>query len=140
MVRDSCVIWMVREYPHMHFEEHIHTCTYRHEDMRMRGCCIFRGNCYIYVHMYIAMCICGGAAFQSSCESICIALYIDSLKLQVSFAKEPYKRQCILQKRPINLRSLLIVATPYHQRDDACTGKKVPAYSLFYRDLLQKRP
>jgi len=35
------------------------------------------------------------------------------LKLQVSFAKEPYKRDYILQKRPMILRSLLIVATPY---------------------------
>jgi len=35
-----------------------------------------------------------------------------SLKLQVSFAKEPYKRDYILPKRPIILRSLLIVATP----------------------------
>ena len=38
---------------------------------------------------------------------------LGSLKLQVSFAKEPYKRDDILQKRPIILRSLLIVATPY---------------------------
>jgi len=30
--------------------------------------------------------------------------------LQVSFAKEPYQRDCILQKRPTILRSLLIVA------------------------------
>ena len=37
---------------------------------------------------------------------------VGSLKLQVSFAKEPYKRDDILQKRPIILRSLLIVATP----------------------------
>ena len=36
------------------------------------------------------------------------------MKLQVSFAKETYKRDYILQKRPIILRSLLIVATPYH--------------------------
>jgi len=34
------------------------------------------------------------------------------LKLQVSFAKEPYKRDDILQKRPLILRSLLIVAIP----------------------------
>ena len=39
---------------------------------------------------------------------------VGSLKLQVSFAKEPYKREYILQKRPIILRSLLIVATPFH--------------------------
>ena len=38
---------------------------------------------------------------------------LGSLKLQVSFAKEPYKRDDILQKRPIILRSLLPVATPF---------------------------
>jgi len=38
---------------------------------------------------------------------------VGSLKLQVSFAKEPYERDHILQKRPIIIRSLLIVATPY---------------------------
>ena len=38
---------------------------------------------------------------------------VGSFKLQVSFAKEPYKRDYILQKRPIILRRLLIVATPY---------------------------
>jgi len=38
---------------------------------------------------------------------------IGSLKLYVSSAKKPYKKDCILQKRPIILRSLLIVATTY---------------------------
>ena len=38
---------------------------------------------------------------------------VGSLKLQVSFAKEPDKRDYILQKRLIIIRSLLIVATPY---------------------------
>ena len=38
---------------------------------------------------------------------------VGSLKLLVSFAKEPYKTDDILQKRPIILRSLPIVATPY---------------------------
>ena len=37
-----------------------------------------------------------------------LKLYVN---LYVSFAKEPYKRDDILQKRPIILRSLLIVAT-----------------------------
>jgi len=40
---------------------------------------------------------------------------VGSLKLQVSFAKENYKRDYILQERPIILRSLLIIATPYLQ-------------------------
>ena len=35
------------------------------------------------------------------------------LKIYVSFAKEPYKKDDILQKRPVTSRSLLIVATPY---------------------------
>jgi len=35
------------------------------------------------------------------------------MKLQVSFAKEPYKRDDIMQKRPIILSILLTVATPY---------------------------
>jgi len=38
---------------------------------------------------------------------------VGSLNLQVSFAKEPYKRDYSLQKRPVILRSLLIEATPY---------------------------
>ena len=38
---------------------------------------------------------------------------VASFKLYVSFAKEPYKRDDILQKRPIILRSLLLVATLY---------------------------
>jgi len=38
---------------------------------------------------------------------------VGSLKLNVSFAKEPYKRDYILQQRPMIVRSLLIVATPY---------------------------
>ena len=41
---------------------------------------------------------------------------VGSSKLQVSFAKEPCKTDDILQKRPITIRSLLIVATPYVYR------------------------
>jgi len=41
---------------------------------------------------------------------------VGSLKARVFFAKEPYERDYILQKRPIFLKSLLIIATPYNQR------------------------
>jgi len=37
----------------------------------------------------------------------------------VSFAKEPYERDFILQKKPIILRSLPIVATPYKKDTDS---------------------
>jgi len=40
---------------------------------------------------------------------------VGSLKLHVSFAKESYKRDDILEKRPTILRSLLIIATPYQK-------------------------
>ena len=36
------------------------------------------------------------------------------------FAEEPYKKDDILQKRPVILRSLLIVATPYYDCKDIC--------------------
>ena len=39
---------------------------------------------------------------------------VGSFKCHVSFAKEPDKRDYILQKRHVILRSLLIVATPYY--------------------------
>jgi len=38
---------------------------------------------------------------------------VASIKSQVSFANVPYKRDDILQKRPIMLSMLLTVATPY---------------------------
>jgi len=38
---------------------------------------------------------------------------VGSLKLWVSLANEPYERDDILQKRPIILRSVLIVVTSY---------------------------
>ena len=38
---------------------------------------------------------------------------VGSFKLYVSFAKEPYKRDNILQKRPKILSTLLTVANPY---------------------------
>jgi len=36
-----------------------------------------------------------------------------SMRIAYGYAKEPYKKDYVLQKRPIILRSLLIVATPY---------------------------
>ena len=37
---------------------------------------------------------------------------VGSSKRYVSFAKEPYERDDVRQKRPVIVRSLLIVATP----------------------------
>jgi len=46
---------------------------------------------------------------------------VGSIKLYVSFAKEPYKRDDIVQKRPIIWSILLIVATPYHVKKSHVT-------------------
>jgi len=40
---------------------------------------------------------------------------VGSFKLSVSFAEYRVFYRAILQKRPVILRSLLIVATPYHE-------------------------
>ena len=68
------------------------------------------------VLQYVAMC---RSMFQDNLTSVPSQVtmgwlwLVSSLKLYNSFAKEPYKRDCILQTRPIILRSLLIVATQY---------------------------
>ena len=74
---------------------------------------------YVYTYMYICVHRSAGCATRYttmsqsvSCDMGWLRL-VGSLKLQLSFAKEPYKRDDILQKRPVNLRGLLIVATPY---------------------------
>ena len=54
---------------------------------------------------------------------------VGSSKLYVSFAKETYERDDILQKRPIILRSLLIVATPQIHR---YTSVLTSSYTLIY--------
>jgi len=48
-----------------------------------------------------------------TCSSMGWLRLVRSIKLKVSFAKEPYKREYILQKRPLILSILLTVATPY---------------------------
>ena len=42
---------------------------------------------------------------------------VESTKSYVSFAKEPYKRDDILQTRPIISSILLTVVTPYHLKE-----------------------
>jgi len=60
---------------------------------------------------------------------------VGSLNLHVSSAKEPYQRDDILQKRPIILRSLLIVATPY-QSTSQCKYECARIRILLYSNLV----
>ena len=47
---------------------------------------------------------------------------VGSIKLQVSFAEYSLFYRALLQKRPINLRSLPVVATPYNSERIALAG------------------
>ena len=70
---------------------------------------------HIYMCLYLHICLYILACWRSRRHvgDMGWLRLVGSLKLQVSFAKEPYKRGYILQKRPVLLRSLLIVATPH---------------------------
>jgi len=52
--------------------------------------------------------------FMSHISTYGVATISRLLTMLVSFAKESRKRGCILQKKPMIVRSLLIVDTPYH--------------------------
>ena len=57
---------------------------------------------------------------------------VGSSKLQVSFAKEPCKREDTLQKRPIILSSLPIVASPYLELPFQPPFSRERLYHLIY--------
>jgi len=58
--------------------------------------------------------------------------FVGSIKLYVSFAKDTYKRDDILQKRPIILSILLTVATPISHH---CNHP----YQIFHHYICQKK-
>ena len=80
---------------------------YVYTPSKQRCICIYPLNMYIHP---LDICI---SAKLINLDAIGWLRLVGSLKLYVSFAKEPLKRDDILQKRLIILRSLLIVATPY---------------------------
>ena len=63
---------------------------------------------------------------------------VGSLKLSVSFAEYRLFYRALLQKRPINLRSLLIVAAPYLSmgRRSRCRGQRVGSSCSCHRARL----
>ena len=61
---------------------------------------------------------------------------VGSLKRKDSFANDPYERDYISKKRPILLRSLLIVATPYgvceKKYSNGCVCEREGGHSKVY--------
>jgi len=61
------------------------------------------------------------------------------LKIIGLFCKEPYKRDYILQKRPIILKSLLVVATLYLYKVRTCLYLSMPRMKLCVTDSNSKK-
>jgi len=85
-------------------------CPYVAENSNFNRIIVMRGVCVGH-DSFEDVCV-GGTLTWNRSGCMGWLRLVGSLKLQVSFAKEPYKRDDILQKRPIILRNLLILATP----------------------------
>jgi len=84
-------------------------CLHRRDSDHLKSVCV-RESKYVCVYVY-EECVCTKETPMHRLTMGWLRL-VGSLKLLVSFAKEPYKRDNILQKRPMILRSILIAATP----------------------------
>jgi len=97
--------------------------SFAKNDLHLKASCIIhhRFMCVIMIsymthpiHMRHDTCIRVTAACCCWAHIMGWLRLVGSWKLQVSFAKEPYKSDYILQKRLTILKSLLIVDIPYH--------------------------
>jgi len=94
-------------YIHIHIYVYIHTYMYIYIYKSIIIYIKGYKNVYvcIYIHMYMYLYIFKHMGWLQ---------LVGSLKLQVSLAEYCLFNRALLQKRPIILRSLLIVATPYY--------------------------
>jgi len=93
----------------------------------------------IYINIYIYICIYTHTYIRTTAHTTQQPRKAERYILKGS-AKEPYKRDDILQKRPIILRSLLIVATPYQFENASFVSGGCVALSEFVRSLSAKEP
>jgi len=121
--------WRVHVRKHTNIHTHIHTRTHTHTQTQAKKLIIYT-RMYTHVHAYTCVCVCVCMhvcvcacvcmcvwVHVYACVCVCVCMHsgrhlsrmkwlrsVGFLKLQVSFAKEPYARDDILQKRPITLR------------------------------------
>jgi len=91
---------------HAHIHTHTHTHTHAHTHTHTHT------HCYVWYESYL-----------DDMHHIRWLRSVGSFKLYVSFAKDTYKRDDILQKRRIIIWSLLIVATPYESYLDEALSR-----------------
>jgi len=113
-------------HPDTHVNESFHICDMRHSLCRdahlyvtggMQEQCSATSRthmlCDIPTRMWMSRDVAGPLITEAIIAYMGCLRLVGSLKLWVSFAKEPYKRDYILQKRSIFMRSLLLMATPH---------------------------
>ena len=83
---------------------------------------VFGGNCKVYCILSTAL---------PRIQRMGWLWLVGSIKLYVTFAKEPYKRDHILQKRPILFSILLTVPTPYRELSNFEFFATLYAWSVF---------
>jgi len=115
-----CVTWLI------HMSE---TCVDQCVTWLIHKCYITQWHVYVWHDLFTCV-TCHSYAWHVTHDMSCIWMthvkhtklvmgwlsFVGSFEIQVSFAKEPYKRDLYSAMRPMFLRSLPIVATPYHSR------------------------
>jgi len=102
----------IHVYAHMYVYSYMYICIFIHLKYTLA-----RNNSYLFIQMYMYIHTSEVPGRYTDMGWLRLA---GSLKLQVSFAKEPYETDDILQKRPIIIRSLLIEATTYIPQVPTC--------------------
>ena len=112
VVKDATMTWKrlylymyICMYTHINLYVHKYICVYIYT--YTCSVCMWQGKVYIHTYLHIHIWI-----YIYIYVNIFVYVHFVCMSNR-SFAKEPYQRDDILQKRTIILRSLLIVATPY---------------------------
>ena len=98
---------------HTHTHTHAHIHTHTHTVPHLTD--VLETTCFRFYAWY--------ESYLDDMHHIAWLRSVGSFKLYVSFAKDTYKRDDILQKRRIIIWSLLIVATPYESYLDEALSR-----------------
>ena len=125
-------------YTHTHTHTHTHIHTHAHTHTYLQTNTHTHSHTHTHTHTHTHIRADARNSIEGEVKSAFAAMgwlwLVGSIKLYVSFAKEPYKRNYVLQKRPIILSILLIVATPYSQVETKLDSTRNMTH-YFYHDV-----